>query len=69
MMLIATALGALLSVTCLALSYGPDLPAGLTIILLAGGVYVLSAVVMQVLGRRRAQLAAARGAWQGETRE
>jgi len=69
MMLIATALGALLSVTGLALSYGPDLPAGPTIILLAGGVYVLSAVLTQILGRRRAQLAAAHGAWQGETRE
>ncbi len=69
MMLIATVLGALLSVTGLALSYGPDLPAGPTIILLAGGVYVLSAVLTQVLGRRRAQLAATRGAWQGETRE
>lgn len=69
MMLIATMLGALLSITGLALSYGPDLPAGPTIILLAGGVYVLSAVVTQVLGRRRAQLAATRGAWQGEPRE
>ncbi len=29
----------------------------------------LSAVLTQVLGRRRAQLAATRGAWQGETRE
>jgi zinc transport system permease protein len=69
MMLIATVLGMLLSVTGLALSYGPDLPAGPTIILLAGGVYVLSAVLTQILGRRRAQLAAARGPWQGETRE
>lgn len=69
MMLIATVLGALLSVTGLALSYGPDLPAGPTIILLAGGVYVLSAVLTQVLSRRRAQLAATRGAWQGETHE
>jgi zinc transport system permease protein len=69
MMLIATVLGALLSVTGLVLSYGPDLPAGPTIILLAGGVYVLSAVVTQVLDRRRAKLAATRGTWQGETRE
>jgi zinc transport system permease protein len=35
MMLIATLLGALLSISGLALSYGPDLPAGPTIILLA----------------------------------
>jgi zinc transport system permease protein len=69
MMLIATVLGALLSVTGLALSYGPDLPAGPTIILLAGGVYVLSAVLMQVLGRRRAQQAAVLGARQGESGE
>ncbi len=69
MMLIATVLGALLSVTGLALSYGPDLPAGPTIILLAGGAYVLSAVVTQVLSRRRAQLAATRDAWQGEKHE
>jgi len=38
MMLIATLLGAVLSITGLALSYGPDLPAGPTIILLVGGV-------------------------------
>jgi zinc transport system permease protein len=69
MMLIATLLGALLSVTGLALSYGPDLPAGPTIILLSGGVYVLSAVLMQVLGRRRAQQAAVQGANQGESGE
>ncbi len=68
MMLIATVLGALLSVTGLALSYGPDLPAGPVIILLAGGAYVLSAIATQLLGRRRARLAATRGAWQGETR-
>ena len=69
MMLIATVLGALLSVSGLALSYGPDLPAGPTIILLAGGVYVLSAVLMKVLGHRRAQLAAVRGERQGESGE
>jgi zinc transport system permease protein len=69
MMLIATVLGALLSVTGLALSYGPDLPAGPTIILLAGGVYVFSAVLMQVLSRRRAQQAIVRGLRQGGTGE
>ncbi len=61
MMLIATVLGALLSFSGLALSYAPDLPAGPVIILLAGGVYVLSAVMTQILGRRRAQLTAAQG--------
>ena len=69
MMLIATLLGAGLSIAGLALSYGPDLPAGPTIILLAGGVYVLSAMIRQVLDRRRAQRAAARSVWPGEIRE
>jgi len=66
MMLIATLLGALLGVSGLALSYGPDLPAGPIIILLAGGVYVLSAVFTQVLGRRRAQQAATQATWHGK---
>lgn len=61
MMLVATLIGALLSVAGLALSYGPDLPAGPTIILLAGGSYLLSAVVARVLARRRARRAAQRG--------
>ena len=69
MMLIATVLGAALSVAGLALSYGPDLPAGPTIILLAGGAYVFSAVLTQILNRRRARLAAAQSTWQGESRE
>jgi zinc transport system permease protein len=69
MMLIATLLGAVLSITGLALSYGPDLPAGPTIILLAGGVYVLSATITQFLNRRRARLAAARGVPIGESHE
>ena len=67
MMLIATLLGAVLSMAGLALSYGPDLPAGPTIILLVGGVYVLSAMLAQLLDRRRARLAAAQGARQGGT--
>ncbi len=69
MMLIATLLGAALSIAGLALSYGPDLPAGPTIILLAGGVYVLSAMIAQIRGRRSARLAAARGELQGGLRE
>jgi zinc transport system permease protein len=64
-MLIATLIGAVLSVLGLALSYGPDLPAGPTIILLVGGVYILSAVLTQFLDRRRARMTAARGARQG----
>lgn len=58
MMLIATILGAVLSITGLALSYAPDLPAGPTIILLVGGVYVLSAMLTQFLDRRNARQAA-----------
>jgi len=42
MMLVATLLGAVFTSGGLALSYGPDLPPGATIILLAGAAYVLS---------------------------
>ncbi len=69
MMLIATLLGAALSIAGLALSYGPDLPAGPTIILLAGTVYVVSAIFRQILDRRRARLAVARHESQGALRE
>ena len=44
MMLVATILGILFTGAGLALSYEPDLPAGATIILLAGLVYLLSAL-------------------------
>ncbi|NNJ92663.1 MAG: metal ABC transporter permease [Gammaproteobacteria bacterium] len=44
MMLLATLIGSFVSTTGLALSYEPDLPAGPVIILLAGGLYVLSAI-------------------------
>ena len=69
MMLIATLLGSVLSVSGLALSYGPDLPAGPTIILLAGTVYVLSAIFKQLLGRHLARMAVARHTSQGALRE
>ena len=55
MMVLATALGGLFTVAGLGLSYAPDLPAGPTIILLAGSVYVVSSVVAGVLARRRAR--------------
>lgn len=54
MMLIATLLGALFTSLGLAMSFGPDLPAGPTMILLAGGVYVLSALLSRFIARRRA---------------
>ena len=56
MMLIATLLGSVVSLSGLALSYGPDLPAGPTIILLMGAIYVISALLTRTLARRRAQL-------------
>ncbi|HSO83806.1 metal ABC transporter permease [Thiocapsa sp.] len=55
MMLIATLLGGVFTSAGLALSYGPDLPAGPTMILLAGSVYVVSAVLSRVVARRRAR--------------
>jgi len=56
MMLFATLLGAAISTLGLALSYSPDLPAGPTIILLAGGLYVLSALLARAMARRKACL-------------
>ena len=44
-MVLATLLGILFTGGGMALSYGPNLPAGATIILLAGGAYLLSTVV------------------------
>ena len=58
MMLIATLIGGALNLAGLALSYGPDLPAGPTIILVAGGLYVTSALLSRFLAKRRARLAA-----------
>ena len=55
MMLVATLLGSLFTSTGLALSYAPDLPAGPTIILLAGGSYVVSAMLARFLAQRRAR--------------
>lgn len=49
MMVIAAALAAVLSMSGLAVSYGPDWPAGATIILVTGAVYFL----VTVLTRRR----------------
>ena len=66
MMFIAILLGSLLSVAGLALSFGPDLPAGPTIILLAGASYVGSALFVQFSNRRKAQHSMATGARDGE---
>lgn len=56
MMLFATLLGSMISVSGLALSYSPDLPAGPTIILLAGAVYVISALSTRAFARHRARV-------------
>lgn len=58
MMLIATLLGVALSIGGLAASYGPDLPPGPMIVLLAGAVYLVSALFSQLVHRRRSRLAA-----------
>ena len=55
MMVIATVLGGLISLSGLALSYQPDLPAGPTIVLLAGAVYVASAAVARLRQKRHAR--------------
>ncbi|TVQ84989.1 MAG: metal ABC transporter permease [Chromatiaceae bacterium] len=54
MMVAGTLLGSGLTSAGLALSYGPDLPAGPTIILLAGALYLSSAVLAWLRGRWRA---------------
>jgi len=56
MMLLATLLGGAVSTLGLALSYGPDLPVGPTIILLVGALYVVSALFTHALARRRARV-------------
>lgn len=55
MMVLATVLSALLTSLGLTLAYGPDLPVGPTIILLAGALYLVSAVLSRVLAQRRAR--------------
>jgi zinc transport system permease protein len=61
MMLLATVVGGAVNLAGLALSYGPDLPAGPTIILVAGALYVASALLVGYLARRRARRAAGEG--------
>ncbi len=55
MMLIATVLGSVFTTGGLALSYAPNLPAGPTIILLAGMVYVISVLFSRYQTQRQAQ--------------
>lgn len=60
MMLLATLLGSLFTSGGLALSYAPNLPAGPSIILLAGLAYVLSALFNHLRQQRRARRIATR---------
>ena len=53
MMLLAACACALFTTGGLALSFAPDLPAGATIVMLAGGTYLAVALGSQVLRRRR----------------
>jgi zinc transport system permease protein len=59
-MLAATGLGAVFTSAGLALAYAPDLPAGPTMILLAGAAYVASALGAGLVQRRRARRRAVR---------
>ena len=59
-MAVATGLGAAFTCGGLALSYAPDLPAGATIILVAGASYLVSLALRALLARRRSARAAAR---------
>lgn len=61
MMVLAVLLGALQTSLGLALAYGPDLPVGPTIVLLAGAMYLVSAVASRLLAQRRARRSLARG--------
>ena len=68
MMMLAALLGSMISVSGLALSYEPDLPAGPTIILLAGVVYVASALLTRAIARHRTRRSV--GAFhEGQSRE
>jgi zinc transport system permease protein len=58
-MVAATGLGAAFTSAGLALAYAPDLPVGPTVILLAGGAYVVSALAAGLVQRRRARRRAA----------
>ena len=55
MMLIATLLGGIFTSLGLAISYQPDLPPGPTIILIAGGVYIVSAILSRLKTRYQAR--------------
>lgn len=53
-MIVATVLSMILATSGLAISYGPDLPSGATIILLAGAVYLVVTLAVRVFKLKRA---------------
>ncbi len=57
MMALSAVLSVLFTTSGLAVSYGPDLPAGATIILIAGAVYIVVAVWKRVWSERRQRAA------------
>jgi zinc transport system permease protein len=61
MMLVASVLSALLTTSGLAISYAPRLPAGATVIVLAGGLYLVVMLLARLRIRIRARRAAAAG--------
>ncbi len=54
-MLLSTLIGATISFGGLALAYQPDLPVGPSIVLLAGSLYVVSALLSRFLAQRRSR--------------
>ncbi len=69
MMLLATLVGCAVTLSGLALSYEPDLPAGATIVLVAGAVYMLSALGTHLWRRRLARRATLFSASEGTNLE
>ena len=51
MMVLSAVFTAIFTTGGLALSYSPNLPAGATIIVLAGAVYIAVAIIKQLVGR------------------
>jgi zinc transport system permease protein len=57
MMLVASVLSALLTTSGLAISYGPSLPPGATVIVLAGGLYLVVMLLAHLRTRLRTRAA------------
>jgi zinc transport system permease protein len=57
MMALSVLLGMIFTLAGLAVSYGPSLPSGATIVLIAGGVYILNTLVRKFMRQARKPLA------------